>query len=171
MLSISAYSGVPSTSLAHARIFPKVRPGKGTPAVPRSWHSPSIPSAPTSAADFTLRYVDQGGHRDFGGWTLIPAIFTLTLFPVVEDLDVAAELQLRDRNDLLFARYPLRLGLIKVYGIDALYYMGIDFIASDRISGRKSRNAASLRRYVTDLLYTYSQRLAASAAKPARAIP
>jgi hypothetical protein len=133
--------------------------------------APAPEGAAPPVADFTLRYVDLGGHRDYGGWTLPVALFTFSFFPCIEDIETAAELQLRDAHGLIFARYPLHLDLIKIYGVAALYYDAVGFVSPARLGGRKSRSAASLRRYVANILYTYRQRLDLSNAATAQAAP
>ena len=109
-------------------------------------------------ADFSVAYVDRGVKADYCGWTLLPFIFSLGLFPCVQDFQTAAELQILDENALPIERKSLLVDVVGIYGVPALYYLLVKNINLANLHRHNRQLAINLLRYVENTAATYNVR-------------
>jgi hypothetical protein len=88
------------------------------------------PEKAVVAKNFSLTYVERTlapGDDDSGpirfGWTLIPCVLTLTIFPCLDSSQSVAEIMIFDKNGVLRTRYPMRARFTEVVGPVALVFL------------------------------------------------
>ena len=107
------------------------------------------------------------------GQTSTPVDFTLplfilsfSLFPCVEDVSSAAEIQLVHANGSIDRVYPLRLDVTSIYGPIALYYLALRGLELPQSSFlRQQRQERALIQYSAGLIYNYRLRAQLSTAE------
>ena len=111
-----------------------------------------------ASPDFSVAYVDRGVVADYCGWTLLPFIFSLGLFPCVQDFQTAAEVQILDENGLPIERRSLAINVVGIYGVPALYYLLVKNINFAGLHQRNKQLGINLLRYVQNVAATYNAR-------------
>ena len=141
-------------------LLPKPKPGEGDVDEVQEDGQTSTP------VDFTVRYVDRNHSRDYCGWTLPLFILSFSLFPCVEDVSSAAEIQLVHANGSIDRVYPLRLDVTSIYGPIALYYLALRGLELPQSSFlRQQRQERALIQYSAGLIYNYRLRAQLSTAE------
>ncbi len=72
---------------------------------------------------YTLAYIDLPWKSDFGGWGLLPCIYTGTLFPCVEDSEAAVKLVILDKNKVIVKEEIFATKFRSFYGYGALFLL------------------------------------------------
>jgi hypothetical protein len=104
-----------------------------------------------ATVDFTVRYVDRGGSRDWCGWTAPLFILSFAFFPCIEDLHANAEVQIVSPDGRLVQRQPLNVEARVIYGVPALYFLSVRLVRLGSHRARKMRLTEALAQYVRNL--------------------